>query len=145
MLPAFALRQTRGQWTPVLTFATPGNLVVVYQEQAGFWQKTGSLVEVSFHILTSTFTHTTAAGNLEITGVPFAPSSQTLYTAVGACRWQGITKANYTQVVVRITNQQIFFFDASGSGQASVQVAFGDTPTGGTMLLRGSICYRTGD
>lgn len=132
-------------WVPTLSFATPGDLNVVYSERAGFYVKVGQLVMVSFHMLTSTFTHTTAAGNLLVSGVPFAPSGLSLYTSVGACRWQGITfagaRVGSTQIVTRITNAQTFFFDVSGSGIASAQVLAADMPTGGTVIVRGGISY----
>src|SRR5215831_5497396 len=45
-----------GTWVPVLTFATPGNLVVVYSVQLGGYVKVGKKVTVNFNITTSTFT-----------------------------------------------------------------------------------------
>lgn len=61
-----------GTWTPTLTCVTPGNLTVAYTTRNGFYTKVGRVVSLTFEIETSTFTHTTASGNLQITGVPFA-------------------------------------------------------------------------
>lgn len=60
-----------GTWTPVLTAATPGDLNIVYSVQVGTYRKVGDEVSLRWTIQTSTFTHTTAAGALRITGVPF--------------------------------------------------------------------------
>ena len=42
-----------GIWTPVLTFATPGNLSVAYSLQYGTWQRYGKLIVCSFAVVTS--------------------------------------------------------------------------------------------
>src|SRR5688572_16415632 len=83
-----------GTWTPVVTFATPGDLNVAYTVQQGLYTKIGRKVTLQLAIVTSAFTHTTAAGSLQITGVLFASSNGTY---AGAMYFQGITKANYTQ------------------------------------------------
>ena len=129
-----------GTWTPVLTFDTVGNLSVAYTTQLGWYQKIGNVVHLWWNIVTSTFTHTTAAGNIKITGVPFVATGTTSFLQYGLTNWQGITKAGYTQVNPRISvsDAQVFFI-ASGSGQAVSNIAFGDTPTGGTMILRGHL------
>ena len=128
-----------GTWTPVLTFSTPGDLSVVYSTQDGTYRKVGGLVVVQFAIATSTFTHTTASGSLQITGMPFnqigaVPGISSMY-------WQGITKANYTQVVARATGGTTADFVASGSGQTASLIGRSDVPTGGTGSLVGSIFY----
>ena len=63
-------------WTPVLTFATPGNLSVVYTNQVGEYVRIGNQVTVSA-LVACTPTFTTASGNLNFTGLPFAQSSNT--------------------------------------------------------------------
>jgi hypothetical protein len=129
-----------GNWTPVLTFGTPGDLNVAYTSQAGHYTKIGRLVAVAFTILTSTFTHTTASGNCQITGLPFAAAGNTNY--FGSCAWQGITKANYTQVtpIIAVGTSAVQFF-ISGSGQANAAVGTGDMPTGGTVLFSCNASY----
>lgn len=76
-----------GTWTPTLTFATPGNVNVVYSIRTGEYTKVGDTVALSMHINTSTFTQTTASGLAQVTGLPF-PAKTTanhIYTgAVGA-------------------------------------------------------------
>lgn len=129
-------------WTPVLTFATPGNLNVVYSSQVGTCTKVGRLVTVTFDITTSTFTHTTASGSLNVTGLPFTPQILTGYFATAAVQFAGVTKTNYTSISAQVgSNSTNMSFNASGSGQALSAVAFGDMPTGGTVTIRGTLQY----
>lgn len=130
--------------TAALTFATPGNLTVVYSNQQCSYTRIAGRYRVSIALTTSTFTHTTASGNLRITGLP-APSAATpsglVYT--GACSVGGITKANYTNFVASLAAGGVSFFGitASGSGVAASSVAFGDMPTGGTVAINCSLEY----
>lgn len=130
-----------GTWTPTLTFATAGDLSVVYGAQSGRYTKIGRIVTIHFRIETSTFTHTTASGNLRVTGIPFTAATVS-ERFVGPSIWGGITKANYTQVAPNIASNTAFIiFTASGSGQAASDVTASDVPTGGTVLLYGTILY----
>lgn len=129
-----------GTWTPVLTFATPGNLAVTYGTQNGRYTKIGRTVTFSMEVFTSAFTHTTASGNLKVTGFPFthaaAPST---YTGV---RWQGITKAGYTDVLgAVIAGTATAELRASASATAVSPVTAADMPTGGTVQIGLSSTY----
>jgi hypothetical protein len=64
-----------GSWTPNLSFDTPGNLSIVTSSTVGTYVKIGKVVIVTFQLFTTTFTHTTASGNLRITGLPFTITS----------------------------------------------------------------------
>lgn len=132
-----------GTWTPVATFSTPGDLSVVYSIQTGSYVKIGRHVTASFFLSISTFTHTTATGSFTLTGLPFTVENVTDQRFIGALRWAGVTKANYTDIVTRATpNSSLLVLEASGSGQAAATIAVGDMPTGGTPLLIGTISYR---
>ena len=131
-----------GQWTPVLTFATPGNLSVAYSDQAGRYIKIGSFVWYWCRITTSTFTHTTASGNLLITGLPFTPAN--INQPAGGAVIAGYTKANYTSVAGNVsTAPDAIRLIASGSGQAQATLTTADFPTGGTVVLRVGGFYNT--
>jgi hypothetical protein len=135
-----------GTWTPVLTFDTAGDLSVAYTVQIGAYRKIGSLVFVTFSVVTSTFTHTTASGNLRITGLPFQPAtSPAANQRTGTLGFQGITKAGYTQFVPAFDDAagQMFIIEASGSAQTASTVVAADMPTGGSVVLRGGGCYVT--
>ncbi len=128
-------------WTPVLTFVTAGNLSVAYSQQTGTGTKIRRRIDLTFQIDTSTFTHTTASGNVRITGSPYTAESD-IVKSPGALEWQGITKANYTNIVTRITQSTaIMNLVASGSGQNISTVTAADMPTGGAVSLRGSSSF----
>lgn len=130
-------------WTPVLTFATPGNLSVSYSSQVGHYTRVGKFVFATFSIVTSAFTHTSASGNVQITGLPFT-SVNAADAGYGPVEWQGITKAGYTNCVVRASpNTTLMTVDISGSAVGTTTVASGDMPTGGTVVLRGTVMYYT--
>jgi hypothetical protein len=78
----------QGSFTPTLTFATPGDLSVVYSTRLANYIQIGKLITVSVSIITTTFTWTTASGNLRITGLPFTSAA---YDAIGAIAFQGLT------------------------------------------------------
>ena len=60
-----------GTWTPTLEFVTPGNASVTYSNRFAKYTKIGDVVHVQAWITTTTFTHTTASGFLNLTGLPF--------------------------------------------------------------------------
>jgi hypothetical protein len=131
-----------GIWTPTLTFATPGDLAVTYGTRVGGYIRRGKVMTYNFDVRTSAFTHATASGNLQLTGLPFASAgaNQEWY---GSLIWTGITKASYTQVSARITEGvMLIIFGASGSGQTIANVTAADMPTGGTVQLIGSVTCR---
>jgi hypothetical protein len=124
-----------GTWTPVITFSTPGNLNVVYSSQLGFYTKMGNVVNFGFIVTTSTFTHTTASGNLNINGLPFTCNAT--YAGRVAAIMQGYTKANFTQVMATVSGAGTgLIVVASGSGQTIANLTAADTPSGGTLSVR---------
>lgn len=62
----------QGTFTPVATFAVPGDLSVSYATQTASYTKIGSWVLYNIS-LTFTPTHTTASGAFAITGLPLTP------------------------------------------------------------------------
>ena len=130
-----------GTWTPTLTFATPGNLSVAYTYQVGKYTKVGRLVTVQFALNLSTFTHTTASGELNITGLPFS-SVNAQDQGFGSCLFKGITKAGFTQFSPgSIISSNAIRFWASGSGVTQSTVDAADMPTAGNVILYGSFTY----
>ncbi len=132
-----------GSFTPTFTFGTPGDLAVTYTRREGVYTKVGDLVLVEYQIFTSAFTHTTAAGNATITGLPFTSNATTGQVSYGGGEFGGVNKAGYTQVTPRIlANSANIVFNASGMGVAPAAVTAADMPTGGTVSFRGSIFYK---
>ena len=131
-----------GTWTPVLTFATPGDLSVAYAIRVGTYTKIGRLVRINVYIVTSTFTHTTASGNVQVTGLPFTSANIASSWNFGGGEWQGITKATFTDLACEVReNISRFNVQMSGSGQGSSYVIPADMPSAGTVLFRVSVAY----
>lgn len=93
-----------GTFTPVITFSTPGDLNVVYSMQNGSYVKIGSLVWWRATIGTSTFTHSTASGGLQIAGLPF---TSVLNPPATISQWSGITSAVSTPQIVATLNNAL--------------------------------------
>lgn len=131
-----------GSFTPVLTFATPGDLSVAYSTQVGFYIKIGKQVTAAVSLVTSTFTHTTASGEVRVTGLPFTVLNNAQSQRSGGVQWQGITKANYTDMVPAAeANGTRCTIRASGSGQTIATISASDMPTAGSVVLRFTSLY----
>lgn len=131
-----------GTWTPGITFATPGNLSVVYSTQAGSYRRLGSLVIANFHIQTSTYTPGTASSFLKLTGLPVASQTGAGNLGIGSLEFQGLTKANYTQFTVQPQGGSTeAFINAHAQGQTTSTVVVGDTTSGTQIFLRGTLVY----
>jgi hypothetical protein len=125
-------------WTPALTFSTPGNLSVTYSAQTGQCTKVGRRVSLTIRLDLSSFTYTSASGTLTITGLPFAPTA----TTIGTVRFGGINKAGYTQVAIQVAGGATSAtLVASGMGVAPSNITSADVPSGGTVTLWASITY----
>lgn len=130
-----------GSWTPVLTAATPGNLAVSYSNQVGRYIKIGKKVTAWFYITTGSYSHTTASGAAQITGLPFAANA-TVPSVSGSMNFGGVTKASYTQFNPTLaTGASLLTIGASGTGQVFATLAITEIPSGGTVALNGSITY----
>jgi hypothetical protein len=132
-----------GDFTPSITVASPGDLNIAYSTRAGKYQKVGDRVTIHVSITTSTFTYTTAAGGITISGMPFATSSGSIGGGGGATAdWRGITKAGFTQLGM-VSNFSVteFIPRMSGSGQTPASLAITDCPSGGTLRFVFSMTY----
>jgi hypothetical protein len=128
-----------GSWTPVLTFSTPGNLSVVYSAQVGAYTKIGNLVFVRLNLQTSTFTHTTASGNLLITGLPFAIG----LSSAGNVYMEGWTLASISNIALRAAaGVSQLNFRGSRSGASVIDFDATHMPSGGTVIISGAVTYR---
>jgi hypothetical protein len=109
-------------WTPVFTFATPGNLSVAYTVQNGYYSRVGNIVTVNFLIQFAP-TFTTSSGNALVTGLPFTSNSSSNNTAWGALLSEAVILSPYTYAVSEIqpnATQIIFYGCQSGVNAANV-------------------------
>lgn len=130
-------------WNPTLTFSTAGDLNVVYSTRVGYYIRFGSLLFYWFNIVTSTFTHTTAAGNAEITGLSHPAANINSVRNFGVLNYQGITPATaLTDLVTHVNaNTTTILITGSGSGVNLANITTADMPTAGSVILRGTGFY----
>lgn len=125
-------------FTPALTFSTPGNLAVTYSAQTGKYTKIGRRVSLEVRLDLSSFTHTTASGTLTIAGLPLAPAA----TSIGVVRFGGINKVGYSQLAFQIAGgATTATLAASGMGVAPADVVAADVPSGGAVTVRANITF----
>lgn len=131
-----------GTWTPVFTFATPGDKSVTYAAQIGSYIRVGHIAICTFNIVSSAFTWSTSSGAALITGLPFTAKNVTGEQWVGSMLVGGVTKATYTQFVPKIlTNTAQIELVANASGLSSSSIIASEVPSGGTLNFRGTITY----
>lgn len=129
-------------WTPVLTFATPGDLSVAYTAQVGEYKVVNGMVKAHFKIQTSTFTHSSASGALRVTGLPYAAATLTNSPWSNCIIFGGLTLTGMGSVAAGLTTgSQIIVFSGSGTGIANTPLTTAHAPSGGTVLLQGFIEY----
>lgn len=125
-------------WTPVVTFATPGDLSVSYSTQTGSYSRIGNMITATFS-LAFTPTFTTASGAISITGLPASAGS----SAYGSCFLQAPTfPAGVTSICLQLV-VSTSALKVIGSGSAIAATSFTATqfPTSVAAIIQGSISY----
>jgi len=135
---------SEGTWIPNVTFATPGDVAVSYITQVADYVKIGRFIFARFIIVTNTFTWLTAAGNLLVTGLPFANSNIVGFNVNANLVYDNIIlTAGYTQVSARIgVNTTSITFTQTGSTLGNLLVTTANLVSGQTLRLVSGICYR---
>ena len=130
-------------FAPVFTFATPGDLSVVYSNQGGYYTRIGNFVHLQFYI-SFTPTHTTASGESRIS-LPFACLAQNLAPPIGNIYTQSSTfPAGTTSLALQgVPGQSYMLVYSSGTGTAAANWSTTQYPTGVALLFAGSISYMT--
>jgi hypothetical protein len=113
----------------------------VFTAQVGWYTKIGNRVMVHGAV-NGTPTNGTAAGNLQLTGLPFTSNATASSGTRFSVEFQGYTKANFTQINIAVgPSATIATFKASGSGQVTATLVVGDIPSGGAMVVAFSGVY----
>lgn len=142
--PTINFALSSGSFTPEITFDTPGDLSVTYSTQIGRYQRFGNAVTVEIVLITSTFTWSTSSGYLRISGLPFAANSLSNFNQGLALRYQGITKAGYTQFTPTVLYGQTYMYiAASASASSTTSIQASEVPSGGSVILQISGTYLT--
>lgn len=113
----------RTSWTPVFTFATPGDLALSGVSTKGFYVRVGDLVTL-FCDYSFTVTYTTASGNATLTGLPIA-----------SVAGQGgvVTAISLSNSVIYPVGSTYLVLSLSGSSTTLIFVALGSGAVGGAL------------
>lgn len=133
-----SLNSGNTSWTPVVSFSTPGDLSVSYVTQSAFYCRVGNVVSAHF-VLTCTPTFTTASGNLQISGLPFALA----FPAIGECQFQAsIWPVGTTSIMLQgVNGQQYFVIGVNGTAAATAYLTTTQCTSGAALNITGSITY----
>lgn len=125
-------------WTPTMTFATPGDLSIVYTTQVGTYSRIGNIVYLTF-ILAFTPTFTTASGSFQVTGLPFTIGA----SCVGTVQYQtSAFPAGTTYIYLRGTAaQSLLTINASGSSTSTTAMTTTQVTTGAAVTMLGTITH----
>jgi hypothetical protein len=134
-----------GFWTPTFTFATPGNVSVSYSNRLGIWRRTGNFVTLDFAV-SCTPTFTTASGILQLTGVPFTPTSDAAYPTEyqGACCCSNFNPgANYGGYTSRILpgDLSVSFLASPAIGGGRLAIASAHVATATATVIAGNVTF----
>jgi len=126
-----------------LTFTTPGDLSVSYAWKKCNWMRVGGLVFVEMRGQTSSFTHSTASGDLRMTGLPYAPYQR---STAGSCAFAGVSlPTNYYYIVPSVQGnipEDILPF-ITGAGVSKIHISPSHTPSGNTVEWYCALTYMT--
>lgn len=132
-----------GTWTPSITAATVGDLSVTYTRQVGVYTKVGRLVTASFRITTSAFSHSTAANEIYVSGLPFTSRNVTDMKTIGAGYVYGANKTGFTQLNGSLdpATDRLEFVATGPAGSSISSLKITEVASGGTPFLAGTITY----
>lgn len=132
-----------GTWTPTLTAQTVGDLSVTYAIRVGTYTRVGRLCTISWRITTSAFSHSTAANDLYITGIPFSARTLTNMRTTGSMFIYGGNKTGYTQVNAQIdsASSSVFAIATGIAGSSISSVKITEVTSGGTPFISGTLSY----
>jgi len=130
-------------WTPVVTFATAGDLSVSYSVQVAAYSRVGDVVDIIFNIGFIP-TYTTASGAFRITGLPFASNATASRVSYGICN-NGSTltyPAGATTLNAYIaTNNTYIQVIPIGSATSLAALSTSNFASGTAFSLSGTIRY----
>jgi hypothetical protein len=127
-----------GTWTPVVAFATPGDLSVSYGTRNAHYVRIGTLVFVSFD-LTFTPTFTTGSGAISISGLPYSVANNAEVS--GTIRALSVTRADEYVTVYAPSSTTIGLLTIGTTGSAGA-LNHTNFPTGVAHTWRASMVYQ---
>ena len=130
----------RTNFTPTITFSTPGDLSVVYTTQAGVYTRIGDYFW-GLAIVAFTPTYTTASGTFSIAGFPYA-SASTVYGTGSSETGNTTYPAGRTYVLPRIgSSTTSVSLVSNGTGVTASSISTANMASGLAQTVRASISY----
>jgi hypothetical protein len=132
-----------GTFEPVLTCAVPGDLAISYNINHGTYTKIGNSVTFALLIECSSFTHTTAAGIIQVTGLPFTAANDipvTLSTSID--EWTAPVNVAQINGYVSPNTTVIEFAKTKDDGTSMQDASILEFLTGSTPIIMLSGTYR---
>lgn len=131
-----------GNWTPSVTFATPGNLSVTYGLRIGRWFRIGRYVTVIYNVATSSFTYTTSSGNFLLTGLPFAATDLGSRGTLSFDSLQEVSGTfKFVTPAIAVGESRLGFL-AGAFGFAAAPLTIVNVPSGTAIGLAGTLTYK---
>lgn len=142
---AFAPAFSTSSFTPTLDFETTGDLSVAYTTQSGTYFKIDDMVWIELFINASSFTHSTAADDLLISGLPFGSATTVNNIPIGQINSDFSWNTDYTQIVAIClgSSSTDLKLRVLKTGAASHLIDTTDLPSGSTPILNVVGWYRT--
>ena len=115
-----------GLFTPLLTCDTPGDLAVTYTTQSGFYTLIGDMVFYNIAITIATISHTTAAGNWIVSGLPYTSVNQTNRIWIGKTYLNQVDlpgALDFGAVIVPNTSQMNFTASSDNAAREILDIA----------------------
>lgn len=134
-----------GVWTPAMSFATQGDLGVVYGVNVGRYYRFLNLVYVTFAMETSNFNYTTSSGEFRVLGLPFpSGTASSLGGGIhfGNLSFEGIVMAGFTQFTpAAVAGNSYLVITGSGESQTMTGLTTTQVGAGTQKKLYGSLLY----
>lgn len=130
-----------GEWTPTYN-ASGASPSVTYSTRQGRYRKIGNMVVVSWHLRASAYT--AGSGDLQITGLPFAASSETSMGNFGTINFEQLNfSTGRTMAVAFIAQSQDYIFFQEQGDSVDVRTLQSADLTGSIRMIRGTVTYLT--
>jgi hypothetical protein len=130
-----------GEWTPTYN-ASGASPSVTYSTRQARYRKIGNMVVVSWHVRASAYTAGT--GDLQITGLPFAASSETSMGNFGTINFEQLNfSTGRTMAVAFIADSQDYIFFQEQGDSVDVRTLQSADLTGSIRMIRGTVVYFT--
>lgn len=135
-MSGFSFGPAIGLWTPTFVGTSTPGAGQTYAGQTGSYELIGRLVIARFNVIATSLG--TAAGNLQIGGLPFVNGSEVGYAVIPSCSVVGFAASNFgVGGTITAATSLILLGSNNNTGNSAVSVA----QAGGTCFFQGTAIY----